>query len=135
MKIELIKTELAPAERLERVLAKRSVDRPPVICPGGMMNAAVTGVMEGTDAPKLPQAHFSAENMAALAERVRAATGFENLGIPFCMTVEPEILGSRIDPGTRSCEPKIAEEAFKSCEAVVWWQCMVVLLLVCRYAI
>jgi [methyl-Co(III) methanol-specific corrinoid protein]:coenzyme M methyltransferase len=114
MKIELIKTELAPAERLERVLAKRSVDRPPVICPGGMMNAAVTGVMEGTDAPKLPQAHFSAENMAALAERVRAATGFENLGIPFCMTVEPEVLGSRIDPGSLSCEPKIAAEAYAS---------------------
>jgi [methyl-Co(III) methanol-specific corrinoid protein]:coenzyme M methyltransferase len=118
MKTEVVKTELAPRERLDRVLAKQSVDRPPVICPGGMMNAAVVGVMEELGSPKLPQAHFSAESMAALAERVRAATGFENLGVPFCMTVEPEVLGSRIDPGSLSCEPKIAAEAYASASDV-----------------
>ena len=107
-------SELAPRERLGRVLAKQAVDRPPVICTGGMMNAAVVDVMAEADAPKLPQAHFSAEAMAALAERVQLATGFENLGVPFCMTVEPEVLGSRIDPGSLSCEPKIAAEAYSS---------------------
>jgi [methyl-Co(III) methanol-specific corrinoid protein]:coenzyme M methyltransferase len=107
-------SDLAPRDRLDRVLTKQAVDRPPVICTGGMMNAAVVGVMEEDDAPKLPQAHFSAEGMAALAERVQAATGFENLGVPFCMTVEPEVFGSRIDPGTLACEPKIAEEAYAS---------------------
>jgi MtaA/CmuA family methyltransferase len=107
-------TQLTPRERLAHVLTKHGVDRPPVICTGGMMNAAVVGVMEETDGPRLPQAHFSSEGMAALAERVQAATGFENLGIPFCMTVEPEVLGSRIDPGSLSCEPKIAAEAFTS---------------------
>jgi len=57
--------------------------------------------------------------MAELAQRIQQATGFENLGVPFCMTVEPEVLGSRIDPGSLTCEPKIAEEAFSSCEKVV----------------
>lgn len=109
--------DIAPVERLDRVLNKRGVDRSPVICTGGMMNAAVTQVME-ENGPTLPAAHFDPEGMAELASRIHAATGFENLGVPFCMTVEPEILGSRIDPGTLSCEPKIAEEAFKSCEAV-----------------
>jgi [methyl-Co(III) methanol-specific corrinoid protein]:coenzyme M methyltransferase len=110
-------SDIAPKERLERVLDKQSVDRPPVICTGGMMNAAVVQVMDETG-PRLPEAHFSAEGMATLAERIQQATGFENLGVPFCMTVEPEVLGSRIDPGNLSCEPKIADEAFPSCASV-----------------
>lgn len=110
-------SDMAPVERLTRVLSDQAIDRPPVICTGGMMNAAVTQVMDA-DGPTLPAAHFDAEAMAELASRVQTATGFENLGVPFCMTVEPEILGSRIDPGTRSCEPKIAAEAFASCEKV-----------------
>jgi [methyl-Co(III) methanol-specific corrinoid protein]:coenzyme M methyltransferase len=110
-------SDIAPTERLERALTNRPVDRPPVICTGGMMNAAVVQVM-GENGPTLPEAHFSAEGMAELAQRVHDATGFENLGVPFCMTVEPEVLGSRIDPGTLACEPKIAEEAFGSCDAV-----------------
>jgi [methyl-Co(III) methanol-specific corrinoid protein]:coenzyme M methyltransferase len=43
---------------------------------------------------------------------VSALTGFENYGLPFCMTVEPEVLGSEIDFGSLSCEPKIAREVF-----------------------
>jgi len=110
-------SDIAPQERLARVLTRKPVDRPPVICTGGMMNAAVVQVMEDGGAT-LPGAHFSAEGMADLAERIHRASGFENLGVPFCMTVEPEVLGSRIDPGTLACEPKIAAEAFASCEAV-----------------
>jgi len=111
-------SDLAPTERLTRVLTRRSVDRPPVICTGGMMNAAVVQVMNEGGGPTLPAAHFSAEGMAELARRIHQATGFENLGVPFCMTVEPEVLGSEIDPGTLACEPKIAREGFASCEAV-----------------
>ena len=111
-------SDLAPRERLERVLGRQSVDRPPVICTGGMMNAAVVEVMDEDTGTILPAAHFSADGMTALAERVQQATGFENLGVPFCMTVKPEILGSRIDPGSLACEPKIAEEAWSSSEQV-----------------
>jgi [methyl-Co(III) methanol-specific corrinoid protein]:coenzyme M methyltransferase len=56
--------------------------------------------------------------MAALAQDVTEATGFENLGVPFCMTVEAELLGSEIDPGTLACEPKITREVFASVSRV-----------------
>jgi len=104
---------LAPRERLLDVLSKKLVDRPPVICTGGMMNAAIVEVMQKTGLT-LPEAHFSGAKMAALAEAVSEHTGFENIGVPFCMTVEAELFGSRIDHGTLACEPKIQSEAFTS---------------------
>lgn len=110
---------ITPKERLLKVLNKERVDRPPVICTGGMMNAAIVEIMERTG-HTLPEAHFDASLMSALAEDVTEATGFENLGIPFCMTVEAELLGSEIDHGTLACEPKIAKEAFPSVSAVTF---------------
>jgi [methyl-Co(III) methanol-specific corrinoid protein]:coenzyme M methyltransferase len=101
----------SPRERLERRLRKTGAGRPPVICPGGMMNAAVVGVME-KGGHTLPEAHHEGSLMAALAEDVNAYTGFENFGIPFCMTVEPEALGSAVDYGSVKCEAKIAKEIF-----------------------
>jgi [methyl-Co(III) methanol-specific corrinoid protein]:coenzyme M methyltransferase len=109
--------ELNPRDRLLRVLRKEAVDRPPVICIGGMMNAAVVDIMKETG-QTLPEAHFDALRMALLALAVHRSTGFENIGIPFCMTVEAEALGSRIDPGNFACEPKIASEAFASVSEV-----------------
>jgi [methyl-Co(III) methanol-specific corrinoid protein]:coenzyme M methyltransferase len=108
---------IAPAERLRRAFRKEAVDRKPVICPGGMMNAAIVDVMRGTG-HELPAAHFSDELMADLAEAVHDGTGFENFGIPFCMTVEAEALGSEIDIGGLACEPKIKKEAFASAAEV-----------------
>ena len=63
---------LAPRERLLGVLGKKLVDRPPVICTGGMMNAAIVEVMQKTGLT-LPEAHFSGAKMAALRLRVNAA--------------------------------------------------------------
>jgi len=110
---------LSPKERLQRVLQKKSIDRPPVICTGGMMNAAVVDIMQNTG-QTLPEAHFDDKLMAALAGEVYQGTGFENLGVPFCMTVEAEVLGSDIDFGTLACEPKIAREVFPSVSQVVY---------------
>ena len=103
----------SPRERLDRVLHKKSVDRPPVICPGGMMNAAIVDVMERTANP-LPTAYDDASKLVQLARDVASYTGFENLALPFCMTIEAELLGSTIDQGTVACEAKIAKEAFTS---------------------
>lgn len=108
---------LTPKERLVRVLRKEPVDRPPVLCVGGMMNAAIVEVMEKTG-HTLPEAHFDAHRMADLAQDVQQHTGFENFGVPFCMTVEAEILGSQIDFGTLACEPKIAKELYPSVRQV-----------------
>jgi [methyl-Co(III) methanol-specific corrinoid protein]:coenzyme M methyltransferase len=107
----------SPKERLLRKLAKQNTDRPPVICPGGMMNAAIVEVMTKTG-HTLPAAHHEGSLMEALAYDVYEQTGFENFGIPFCMTIEAEALGSAVDYGSLKCEPKIAGEPFPSADAV-----------------
>jgi len=106
-------SDLSPKERLSRVLHKQPVDRPPVICVGGMMNAAIVEIMQETG-HTLPAAHFDSGLMASLAQDVQKHTGFENFAVPFCMTIEAEILGSEIDPGSLACEPKIRREILKS---------------------
>ncbi|TWH46813.1 uroporphyrinogen decarboxylase family protein [Sporomusa sp. KB1] len=107
----------SPKERLLRVLNKQEVERPPVICPGGMMNSAIVDVMNKTG-HTLPAGHHDATLMAELAHDVHENTGFENFGIPFCMTVEAEVLGSEINYGTLKCEPKIEKEVFPSVSMV-----------------
>jgi MtaA/CmuA family methyltransferase len=109
---------LSPKDRLLDTLKKKRVDRPPVVCTGGMMNAAIVDVMVRTG-HTLPDGHFRSDLMAELASDVQHDTGFENFGIPFCMTVEAEVLGSEIDFGTLACEPKIARELYPSVESVV----------------
>jgi [methyl-Co(III) methanol-specific corrinoid protein]:coenzyme M methyltransferase len=78
-----------------------------------MMNSAVVEIMEATG-HTLPAAHSDGALMTALARDVQKLTGYENFGLPFCMTVEPEALGSDIDLGSLSSEPKIAKEAYAS---------------------
>ncbi|MFP3154511.1 methylcobamide--CoM methyltransferase [Lachnospiraceae bacterium ZAX-1] len=107
----------SPKERLNRVLHGQKVERAPVICPGGMMNAAVVDVMNKTG-HVLPDAHHTAEKMSDLAKDVWEHTGFENFGIPFCMTVEAQALGSTVDFGSLECEPKIQQERFPSVKEV-----------------
>ncbi|MDR1900662.1 MAG: methylcobamide--CoM methyltransferase [Treponema sp.] len=109
----------SPKERLLRVLNKQGAERPPVVCPGGMMNAAIVEVMHKTG-HTLPEAHHEAGLMERLAYAVSTETGFENFGLPFCMTIEAEALGSAIDFGSLKCEPKIAREPFTSVDAVTF---------------
>ncbi|HMM22313.1 MAG TPA: uroporphyrinogen decarboxylase family protein [Selenomonadales bacterium] len=91
-------------ERLLAALAKEKVDRPPVVCPGGMMSAATTAVLSArADYQTDPAA------MAGVAEAIRETTGFENLGVPFCMTVEAELFGSTVALGDAGVEPCVTE--------------------------
>ena len=109
--------QISPKERLQRVLEKKTVDRRPVICPGGMMNAAIVDVMKASGYA-FPEVHKDEEQMSRLSKSVHELTGFENFGLPFCMTVEAEVMGSEIDFGNLSCEPKIAKERFPSVRQV-----------------
>jgi len=111
--------DLSPKERILRTLKKQTTDRAPVICPGGMMNAAIVEIMNKTG-HKLPLGHSDSKIMAEIASDVYENTGFENFGIPFCMTVEAEVLGSEINYGTLSCEPKIQKEIFSCAEDVIF---------------
>ncbi|HBF33273.1 TPA: methylcobamide--CoM methyltransferase [Candidatus Sumerlaeota bacterium] len=106
-------SELSAKHRLLNTLHKESRDRSPVICMGGMMNAAIVPVMKKTGVT-LPEAHFDDVLMTSLAKDISRETGFENIAVPFCMTIEAELLGSEINHGTLACEPKIAKEAFDS---------------------
>jgi MtaA/CmuA family methyltransferase len=114
-----IMNDYSPKERMLRVLYRQKTDRPPVICPGGMMNAAIVDIMNRTG-HTLPEAHRESKLMSELAVDIHQYTGFENIGVPFCMTAEAEALGSGIDFGTLACEPKIAREVFSSVTQVVF---------------
>jgi [methyl-Co(III) methanol-specific corrinoid protein]:coenzyme M methyltransferase len=91
--------------RLQAVLANQKPDRPPVICPGGMMSAATTAILSTATG----NFHTNPVIMAEMAEAIRLNTGFENLGVPFCMTVEAELFGSAVDLGNPEVEPCITQ--------------------------
>ena len=57
---------LTPLERLEGAAHGAPVDRPPCVCPGGMMNMVVAEAMEASGS-HWPEAHTDPEKMAALA--------------------------------------------------------------------
>lgn len=99
-----------PKKRLRTVLERDPVDRPPFICPGGMMNMAVTGVMEAVG-DSWPRAHSDAESMTRLVLGVVDLAGVENLGAPFCMTIEAEGMGASVDLGSAETEPRVTEYA------------------------
>lgn len=100
-------------ERLLSALKKEYVDRPPCICPGGMMNAVVKDISKGLDA-RLPEAHRDAQMMADLAAALYERDCFENYGVPFCMTVEAESLGAEVEMGTDEYEPHVIKYAIDS---------------------
>lgn len=89
------------------------MDRPPVICPGGMMTMASREVMIRTGC-RWPEAHRDAGKMATLSAAMHDEAGLENLGIPFCMTVEAEALGGEVEDGDEVTEPNIVSYPLRS---------------------
>lgn len=92
-------------ERLLRVLKGEKVDRPPVICPGGMLNACVTETLDHITGNH----NTEKEAMIEAAKKVYKLTGFENYGVPYCMTIEAEPLGVKLDVGNKFVEPRVME--------------------------
>ncbi|TLD42687.1 MAG: Methylcobalamin methyltransferase MMP0831 [Candidatus Jettenia ecosi] len=100
-------------ERLLKVLQGKHADRTPVICPGGMMTMASREVMVKTGC-RWPAIHRDAKKMAELSIAMHNETGMENLGIPFCMTVEAEALGGEVEDGDEITEPSMVHYPLKS---------------------
>ncbi len=98
---------ITPRERLIRALRGERVDSRPFIGPGGMMNMAITEVMQQTGS-LWPDAHCDPRAMSRLALGVQRLTGADNLGVPFCMTVEAEAMGAAVTMGTVDSEPRVA---------------------------
>lgn len=111
----LVDNNMTEKERLLKVLRGEKVDRPPVISPGGMMTMACNEVMEQTDC-RWPAVHRDAEKMAALSIAMHDEAGIENLGIPFCMTVEAEAMGGEVEDGDEVTEPHMVNYPLKSVE-------------------
>lgn len=100
-------------ERLHHALHREPVDRPPCICPGGMMNMITRELMD-TAGTHWPEAHISAEAMSRLAAAASTSGCFENHGLPFCMTVEAEGMGAAVDLGNMTYEPRVVGYAIES---------------------
>ncbi len=98
---------LTEKQRLERALHREEVDRPPCVCPGGMMNMITRGVMEAAEV-FWPAAHTDPRLMAELSAAAHDTRCFENYGVPFCMTVEVENMGAKVDLGDAAHEPRVA---------------------------
>lgn len=108
---------LTQKERLIAVANHQTVDRPPCICPGGMMNMMFEEIMNNCQC-LWPEAHVDAEKMAGLAYALNQAGGFENYGVPFCMTVEAEAMGAKVDMGSLLVEPHVVDSPLSSLEDV-----------------
>ena len=65
-----------------------------------------------------PEAHTDARKMADLAKAVYEKGCFENFGVPFCMTVEAEEMGAKVDMGTNIYEPHVVEYVIDSVSEV-----------------
>ncbi len=104
---------LTSKDRLFKVLKNEKVDRPPCICPGGMMNMIIEDLMDITGI-NWPDAHTDSELMANLAHSMYKNGGFENCGVPFCMTVEAEAMGARVSLGDKTTEPRVTDYVINS---------------------
>ncbi|MBC3796156.1 MtaA/CmuA family methyltransferase [Acetobacterium tundrae] len=104
-------------DRLLAVARKQEVDKPPCICPGGMMNMISRDIMVKSGC-LWPEAHMDSEKMAALTYALNEAGGFENYGVPFCMTVEAEAMGAKVNMGDLICEPHVVDSPLKSTSQV-----------------
>lgn len=100
-------------ERLRKVFRHEAVDRQPCICPGGMMNMITTDLMAECGVA-WPEAHTDAKMMADLALASYENGCFENVGVPFCMTVEAENLGAEVTMGSDVFEPHVTGYALDS---------------------
>jgi [methyl-Co(III) methanol-specific corrinoid protein]:coenzyme M methyltransferase len=94
---------MRPIERVISALSREWVDRPPVCC----MTTSVTVDQMRAVGSYWPGANTDAREMANLAMAAHSVVGFESVRIPFCLTVEAEVLGATVDLGKMDRTPMI----------------------------
>lgn len=102
-------------ERLLTALKGDRVDRPPVICPGGMMSACVTEISNQIEGGH----HSDSKAMISAARKINEQVGFENYGVPYCLTAEVEALGARVNLGNKLIEPRVTGYNEEPLEAIM----------------
>jgi len=105
-------------KRLINTLSGDVVDRPPCICPGGMMNMVIEDIVKRSGR-KFVDVHHDAVAMADVASQVYDSACFENYGVPFCMTIEAEAFGAEVVFGSDTVEPHVSGYCIDS---VSQWQ-------------
>lgn len=100
-------------ERMKKAMHGEQTDRPPCICPGGMMNMITTDLMDAAQV-SWPEAHLDAQMMADLALANYEQGCFDNVGVPFCMTIEAEGMGAEVTMGSKVYEPHVTGYAIES---------------------
>jgi MtaA/CmuA family methyltransferase len=100
-------------QRLLKALSGGCSKELPVICPGGMMSMVCREASEKATFNWF-EAHTRPDVMARVASELSEATGFENLGVPFCVTVEAEAMGGKMDFGNSQVEPRIVDYVLSS---------------------
>jgi [methyl-Co(III) methanol-specific corrinoid protein]:coenzyme M methyltransferase len=68
-----------------------------------MMSACVTEISALVGRGR----HSDPETMAVAARKIHELTGFENFGVPYCLTAEAEPLGAGVELGDIQIEPRI----------------------------
>lgn len=104
---------MTSVQRLYAATRQLPTDRPPCICPGGMMNMMTVPIMDLAGV-YWPEAHTDPRVMAELASAAYTNGLFDNIGVPFCMTVEAEGMGAQVDLGSRYIEPRVTGYAVSS---------------------
>ena len=102
-------------ERLLSALKGDWVDRPPVICPGGMMSAGVTEISDQVGGGH----HSGTRAMVSVARKINELIGFENYGVPYCLTAEVEALGASVNLGNNLIEPRVTQYNDQPLEAIM----------------
>ena len=97
-----------------KVLAGEDSEVTPVI---SVTQIAIVEAMEKTGS-FWPEAHENAEKMATLGSSLYELAGLENARIPFCLTVEAEALGCKVDLGGKDKTPQIIESPFNSADDI-----------------
>jgi [methyl-Co(III) methanol-specific corrinoid protein]:coenzyme M methyltransferase len=108
IRIKVDGSMMRPLERVLAALAGEWVDRPPICC----MTTSVTLDQMRAVGAYWPEAHTDAKEMALLAYAAHAVVGFESVRVPFCLTVEAEIMGAKVDLGRIDRTPMVKGNPF-----------------------
>ncbi len=97
--------KMTEKDRFIAILNREEVDRISVACP------LQTGTLEMMEKINVfwPEAHYNSEMMAELSYAAHKLAGIESVRVPFCLTVEAEILGCKIGGGGKKSQPSVLE--------------------------
>ncbi|GHV46919.1 methylcobamide--CoM methyltransferase [Synergistales bacterium] len=86
-------------------------------CPGEHAEVAEEGFREGE--ALLPEAHMKADLMVSLAEKIRQRRNDAFAHVPFCLTVEAELLGAHVKIGGQMFGPRVTDSAYRSVQEIL----------------